>query len=186
MKKIKEKLNQLIFGREGKKTPMDDIIFMRFVLYAIVLLVLLLIAIIFTIALHDIKFAVLPLISFLGMSFLTLNFYGLYKNGELVIVYAVCESKDDFTQGVIDKYHTLVDRKQRKYEYRLLTVSSDGKDSYIYLILPEYNRMREGASYKILFRKLNDEFTEENLITFVQLQQDVQRFDVKNGSEEEK
>lgn len=186
MDNIKNKLYG-VFHKEKK--PMDNIIFMRFVFYGIVLVVLLGIAIILPLTVHDIRMAVFPLVAFLGMSCLALNFMELYQKGQLIIVYAVCESKDDYPAGILDKYHAFVDRKQRKYEYRLLTVSKDGKDSYIYLVLPEYNRMREGASYKILFRKNADgtnEFSEKYMITFVQLQQDVQSYDVNSESGEEK
>ena len=59
-------------------------------------------------------------------------------------------------------------------------MSPEGKESYIYLILNEYNRMREGASYKILFRKTeNGEFSEANMVTFKQLQQDIQIYSAK-------
>lgn len=173
MPKIKEKILKIL--SDNKK--MDDIIFMRFFFYGVVLVLLLCIAIVFPLATHRIEYAIFPLIAFLGMSFMTMEFTNLYKNGQLVIVYAVCESKDICTENVLDRFHTIVDKKQQKYEYRLLTVSDKDEDSYIYLILPEFNRMREGAAYKILFRKNGNEYSEKNMIAFTQIQQNIQEYD---------
>ena len=131
---------------------MDELIFTRFLWYCAILSFLLLFSI-FLFVSGKFEAGAIPLLGFLGMLYLAVSFYRMFRNDELTIVYGICESKDSYTQSLLDKYHTITDKKLRKYEYRVLVMSPEGKESYIYLILNEYNRMREGASYKILFRK---------------------------------
>lgn len=158
---------------------MDELIFTRFLWYCAILSFLLLFSI-FLFVSGKFEAGAIPLLGFLGMLYLAVSFYRMFRNDELSIVYGICESKDSYTQSLLDKYHTITDKKLRKYEYRVLVMSPEGKESYIYLILNEYNRMREGASYKILFRKTeNGEFSEANMVTFKQLQQDVQIYSAK-------
>lgn len=158
---------------------MDELIFTRFLWYCAILSFLLLFSI-FLFVSGKFEAGAIPLLGFLGMLYLAVSFYRMFRNDELSIVYGICESKDSYTQSLLDKYHTITDKKLRKYEYRVLVMSPEGKESYIYLILNEYNRMREGASYKILFRKTeNGEFSEANMVTFKQLQQDIQIYSVK-------
>lgn len=153
---------------------MDELIFTRFLWYSVILFFLLLLFV-FLVMTGNVEAAILPVLAFFGMLYLAVSFFRMFRNDELMIVYGICESKDSYTQSILDKYHTITDKKLRKYEYRILVMSPDGKESYIYLILNEYNRMREGASYKILFRKTEDgEFSETNMVTFKQLQQDIQ------------
>lgn len=158
---------------------MDELIFTRFLWYCAILSFLLLFSI-FLFVSGKFEAGAIPLLGFLGMLYLAVSFYRMFRNDELSIVYGICESKDSYTQSLLDKYHTITDKKLRKYEYRVLVMSPEGKESYIYLILNEYNRMREGASYKILFRKTeNGEFSEANMVTFKQLQQDIQIYSAK-------
>lgn len=158
---------------------MDELIFTRFLWYCAILSFLLLFSI-FLFVSGKFEAGAIPLLGFLGMLYLAVSFYRMFRNDELTIVYGICESKDSYTQSLLDKYHTITDKKLRKYEYRVLVMSPEGKESYIYLILNEYNRMREGASYKILFRKTeNGEFSEANMVTFKQLQQDIQIYSAK-------
>lgn len=158
---------------------MDELIFTRFLWYCAILSFLLLFSI-FLFVSGKFEAGAIPLLGFLGMLYLAVSFYRMFRNDELSIVYGICESKDSYTQSLLDKYHTITDKKLRKYEYRVLVMSPEGKESYIYLILNEYNRMREGASYKILFRKTeNGEFSEANMVTFRQLQQDIQIYSAK-------
>lgn len=158
---------------------MDELIFTRFLWYCAILSFLLLFSI-FLFVSGKFEAGAIPLLGFLGMLYLAASFYRMFRNDELSIVYGICESKDSYTQSLLDKYHTITDKKLRKYEYRVLVMSPEGKESYIYLILNEYNRMREGASYKILFRKTeNGEFSEANMVTFKQLQQDIQIYSAK-------
>lgn len=158
---------------------MDELIFTRFLWYCTILSFLLLFSI-FLFVSGKFEAGAIPLLGFLGMLYLAVSFYRMFRNDELSIVYGICESKDSYTQSLLDKYHTITDKKLRKYEYRVLVMSPEGKESYIYLILNEYNRMREGASYKILFRKTeNGEFSEANMVTFKQLQQDIQIYSAK-------
>lgn len=167
---------------------MDELIFTRFIWYSVILFFLLLVFI-FLAMTGNAEAAILPVLAFFGMLYLAVSFFWMFRNDKLMIVYGICESKDSYTQSILDKYHTITDKKLRKYEYRILVMSPDGKESYIYLILNEYNRMREGASYKILFRKTEDgEFSETNMVTFKQLQQDIQiypaKVDTENSGEE--
>lgn len=158
---------------------MDELIFTRFLWYCAILSFLLLFSI-FLFVSGKFEAGAIPFLGFLGMLYLAVSFYRMFRNDELSIVYGICESKDSYTQSLLDKYHTITDKKLRKYEYRVLVMSPEGKESYIYLILNEYNRMREGASYKILFRKTeNGEFSEANMVTFKQLQQDIQIYSAK-------
>lgn len=158
---------------------MDELIFTRFLWYCTILSFLLLFSI-FLFVSGKFEAGAIPLLGFLGMLYLAVSFYRMFRNDELSIVYGICESKDSYTQSLLDKYHTITDKKLRKYEYRVLVMSPEGKESYIYLILNEYNRMREGASYKILFRKTESgEFSEANMVTFKQLQQDIQIYSAK-------
>lgn len=158
---------------------MDELIFTRFLWYCAILSFLLLFSI-FLFVSGKFEAGAIPLLGFLGMLYLAVSFYRMFRNDELSIVYGICESKDSYTQSLLDKYHTITDKKLRKYEYRVLVMSPEGKESYIYLILNEYNRMREGASYKILFRKTESgEFSEANMVTFKQLQQDIQIYSAK-------
>lgn len=158
---------------------MDELIFTRFLWYCAILSFLLLFSI-FLFVSGKFEAGAIPFLGFLGMLYLAASFYRMFRNDELSIVYGICESKDSYTQSLLDKYHTITDKKLRKYEYRVLVMSPEGKESYIYLILNEYNRMREGASYKILFRKTeNGEFSEANMVTFKQLQQDIQIYSAK-------
>jgi hypothetical protein len=158
---------------------MDELIFTRFLWYCAILSFLLLFSILLFVS-GKFEAGAIPLLGFLGMLYLAVSFYRMFRNDELSIVYGICESKDSYTQSLLDKYHTITDKKLRKYEYRVLVMSPEGKESYIYLILNEYNRMREGASYKILFRKTeNGEFSEANMVTFKQLQQDIQIYSAK-------
>lgn len=158
---------------------MDSLIFTRFLWYCGLLVFLLLFSVFLAVS-KNVEAGLIPLLAFLGILYLAVSFYRMFSNDELQIVYGICESKDSYTQGLLDKYHTITDRKLRKYEYRVLVMSPEGKESYIYLILNEYNRMREGASYKILFRKTeNGEFSEANMVTFKQLQQDIQIYSAK-------
>lgn len=158
---------------------MDELIFTRFLWYCAILSFLLLFSI-FLFVSGKFEAGAIPLLGFLGMLYLAVSFYRMFRNDELSIVYGICESKDSYTQSLLDKYHTITDKKLRKYEYRVLVMSPEGKESYIYLILNEYNRMREGASYKILFHKTeNGEFSEANMVTFKQLQQDIQIYSAK-------
>lgn len=164
---------------------MDELIFTRFLWYCAILSFLLLFSI-FLFVSGKFEAGAIPLLGFLGMLYLAVSFYRMFRNDELSIVYGICESKDSYTQSLLDKYHTITDKKLRKYEYRVLVMSPEGKESYIYLILNEYNRMREGASYKILFRKTeNGEFSEANMVTFKQLQQDIQIYSAKAGLNED-
>lgn len=164
---------------------MDELIFTRFLWYCAILSFLLLFSI-FLFVSGKLEAGAIPLLGFLGMLYLAVSFYRMFRNDELSIVYGICESKDSYTQSLLDKYHTITDKKLRKYEYRVLVMSPEGKESYIYLILNEYNRMREGASYKILFRKTeNGEFSEANMVTFKQLQQDIQIYSAKAGLNED-
>lgn len=164
---------------------MDELIFTRFLWYCAILSFLLLFSI-FLFVSGKFEAGAIPLLGFFGMLYLAVSFYRMFRNDELSIVYGICESKDSYTQSLLDKYHTITDKKLRKYEYRVLVMSPEGKESYIYLILNEYNRMREGASYKILFRKTeNGEFSEANMVTFKQLQQDIQIYSAKAGLNED-
>lgn len=163
---------------------MDELIFTRFLWYSVILFFLLFLFV-FLVMTGNVEAAILPVLAFFGMLYLAVSFFRMFRNDELMIVYGICESKDSYTQSILDKYHTITDKKLRKYEYRILVMSPDGKESYIYLILNEYNRMREGASYKILFRKTEDgEFSETNMVTFKQLQQDIQIYPAKVDAED--
>lgn len=163
---------------------MDELIFTRFLWYSVILFFLLFLFV-FLVITGNVEAAILPVLAFFGMLYLAVSFFRMFRNDELMIVYGICENKDSYTQSILDKYHTITDKKLRKYEYRILVMSPDGKESYIYLILNEYNRMREGASYKILFRKTEDgEFSETNMVTFKQLQQDIQIYPAKVDAED--
>lgn len=174
-----EKVKSGFLGVIRTCQEMDGLILTRFIWYFVLLFFLLFLSI-FLVASEGVKAGLIPLFAFLGILYLAVSFYRMFSNDELSIVYGICESKDSYTQSLLDKYHTITDKKLRKYEYRVLVMSPEGKESYIYLILNEYNRMREGASYKILFRKTeNGEFSEANMVTFKQLQQDIQIYSAK-------
>lgn len=172
-KSISKVINKII----SECNEMDDLIFSRFIWYLCILVILGFLFFITLFTIKNLEIAILPLLAFVGMAYLTVSFFSMYRKDEFAILYAVCESKDAYTQNLIEKYHAITDKKRRKYEYRLLVSAPNGEDSYIYLILTEYNRMREGASYKILFRKTDDgEYSEKNMICFKQLQQQVRSF----------
>lgn len=159
---------------------MDELVFTRFLWYAVFLFGLFLLAIFFAIYV-GLEAAILPAIGFLGIGCMAVSFYRLYKKDGFVIVYGICDSRDSYTPNLLDRYHAITDRKRKKHEYRIMVLSPDGKESFIYMILDEYNRMREGASYKMLFRKTEDgEFSENNLVTFKQLQQDIKIYPSKS------
>lgn len=111
----------------------------------------------------------------LMMGFLTVSFYISYKNNEFIILYGVCESKDEVTPGIVARVQAITDKTEKRYEYRVVVTNKHNDDSYIFLILPNYNRMKEGASYEMLFRRADDgEYTERNLVTFRQVPQEVE------------
>lgn len=175
MKKYLKKVKNRIAETVKFVINLDPLVRSRYVYYAAILAGLLLLAIILAVAFHELMMAALPLLAFIGIFYLFISYHLMCRSNEYVIIYGVCESKDTFTPSLIDRFHTLSDKKKRKFEYRVLVTASNGDASYLYLILSEYNRMREGASYKMMFKKNEDgDYNEKNLICFVQIPQDVQ------------
>lgn len=171
---IKVRVMQFVLRVRHFINRTHPLVLSRLLIYAAIEVFMVCVIILTAILTKSLSLTVVAGCVFLGVGYFALLFYRANKLGNIIALVGLCEERCDYHGGLISEARGALSKSKRLYEYRVLVQSKNGSPSYIYLILPEYNRMREGGSYQMLFfRSETETYNEKNLITFRQLAQDV-------------